>query len=283
MARKKKTETPEVEVDVEDEVVDNVSYNKPSDDDLVAISFGNSIKSLRERKGISQKDLCDKINKDHGVKISQQYLSSVESGKRSPSLTRMAHFAETLGVPLGVLVTGIGSVTNRLVLTLPKDLAQSLAPLQELPVDSDMNTQAGELLSRFARLDASSATLRAFVDLFIDQFDNYAQSIDVDTLRCSVAAASAAHILASGNYSSSNSLGSVNTQPVSVSTTQPIPQENIDGEELPPGFTRDDQGNVILDLGREAQEKGHDAMPNNWETGNDGIPVTTIAVAPTKS
>jgi len=54
--------------------------------------FGNTIKSLRESKGLSQEALAFKAGFD------RTYISLVERGKRNLSLLNICRFAEALDV-----------------------------------------------------------------------------------------------------------------------------------------------------------------------------------------
>lgn len=61
------------------------------------MNIGQSIKQLRKERGISQKEFA-KL-----VKISQTYLSLVESGKRDCTIHFLEIIAKGLNMPLSVL------------------------------------------------------------------------------------------------------------------------------------------------------------------------------------
>ena len=56
------------------------------------------LKLIRERKGLSQRALAAK------AKMSQTFLSNVESGKADPSLSTLTRLAKALGVTVSELV-----------------------------------------------------------------------------------------------------------------------------------------------------------------------------------
>jgi transcriptional regulator with XRE-family HTH domain len=56
------------------------------------------LKLIRERKGLSQRGLAAK------AKMSQTFLSNVESGKADPSLSTLKRLAKALGVTVSELV-----------------------------------------------------------------------------------------------------------------------------------------------------------------------------------
>lgn len=56
--------------------------------------FGRHIRSIREKKGISQ----EKLGFDTG--LDRTYVSGIERGVRNPSLNNIAKIAKGLGVPL---------------------------------------------------------------------------------------------------------------------------------------------------------------------------------------
>ena len=50
-----------------------------------ALTFGATITGLRKRRGLNQRDLAARIQKEDGGSISQQYLADIENGRRNPS------------------------------------------------------------------------------------------------------------------------------------------------------------------------------------------------------
>lgn len=58
---------------------------------------GRNIKEARLAAGMSQEELAARMDVDQG------YVSSLEAGKRNPTILTMWHVAEALGVPPDVL------------------------------------------------------------------------------------------------------------------------------------------------------------------------------------
>lgn len=65
--------------------------------------FGAKIKTFREAKGLSQKQLeLELTGRGTG-----SYVNSIERGEHCPTLLSLVRFAKTLHVPLAALVEGI--------------------------------------------------------------------------------------------------------------------------------------------------------------------------------
>ena len=63
-----------------------------------ALTLGRAIAEARKRKGLSQKELAARIEKDEGGAISPSYLNDIEHDRRSPtSDTLIRRFAKVLG------------------------------------------------------------------------------------------------------------------------------------------------------------------------------------------
>ena len=62
------------------------------------IKIGNRIRELRQKKGLTQKELA-------GEHITRNMLSLIESGTASPSLTTLCYLSEKLEVPIGYFFT----------------------------------------------------------------------------------------------------------------------------------------------------------------------------------
>lgn len=60
------------------------------------MTIGKNIKIFRINAGLKQKDLAAKI----GVK--ESYLSTIESGKKEPSLTLLKKISSALSIPLSM-------------------------------------------------------------------------------------------------------------------------------------------------------------------------------------
>jgi transcriptional regulator with XRE-family HTH domain len=63
-----------------------------------AKKLGNNMKKLRLEKGMSQGDICRKLD------IDRSYISNVESGKKNPTLSTITKLAKALGVSVGELL-----------------------------------------------------------------------------------------------------------------------------------------------------------------------------------
>lgn len=62
------------------------------------MNIGNAIKDLRKQKGLKQTDFAVKCG------LSQSYLSSIEKGKKEPTLGILKQIANALAIPMPVLV-----------------------------------------------------------------------------------------------------------------------------------------------------------------------------------
>lgn len=252
--------------------------------DPYAGAFGAMLKDARERRQMSQAEFCSQYAALTGTKLTQQMLSSIENGTRSASISRAAEFCLVLDIPLAAIVTNLGVVSDRMLLVLPSAMATELAPLQELPADSDINTYAAKLVARFARMDAGSEILRAFVNTMVDQFDAMEHNAEDAVLRVGLAAAASMHVLSSGQFplrmvyqpAAAAPMNPVVTTPDMPMGVAPVQQD----ADLPPGWRRQPDGSVVADLGAEQAARGHDAAPDTWERNEEGIPTTTVAVTP---
>jgi transcriptional regulator with XRE-family HTH domain len=63
-----------------------------------AKKLGLNIKRLREAKGMTQGDLCRKLDVDRA------YMSNVESGKKNPTLATIERIASALDVSINELM-----------------------------------------------------------------------------------------------------------------------------------------------------------------------------------
>ena len=63
-----------------------------------AKKLGDNIKRIREAKGMTQGDLCRKLE------IDRAYMSNVESGKKNPTLATIERIAGALGVSIEELM-----------------------------------------------------------------------------------------------------------------------------------------------------------------------------------
>lgn len=66
--------------------------DEPEDDTDISVLFGNCLKSLRNKKNLTQTQLSEKLG------ISQKHLSVIENGKQFPSSSLISRIARTLEV-----------------------------------------------------------------------------------------------------------------------------------------------------------------------------------------
>lgn len=64
----------------------------------VCAKFGEKLRRIRTRKGISQEALADKAG------LHRTYISSVERGERNVTITTIAKLAEALDIPMTKLM-----------------------------------------------------------------------------------------------------------------------------------------------------------------------------------
>lgn len=64
----------------------------------ISTKLGSNLKKIRIKIGVSQGDISRKLNMDRG------YISSIENGKRNPTLTTLEKIARALGVGVDNLV-----------------------------------------------------------------------------------------------------------------------------------------------------------------------------------
>ena len=66
--------------------------------DEISKKLGQNIKRIREQKGMTQGDICRSLNLDRG------YISSIESGKRNPTLSTLKKLADALKISVDELL-----------------------------------------------------------------------------------------------------------------------------------------------------------------------------------
>lgn len=62
------------------------------------MNIGVAIKNLRQQKGLKQTDFATKCG------LSQSYLSSIEKGRKEPTLSILKQISGALAIPMPVLV-----------------------------------------------------------------------------------------------------------------------------------------------------------------------------------
>lgn len=66
--------------------------------DEISKKLGQNIKRIREQKGMTQGDICRALNLDRG------YISSIENGKRNPTLSTLKKLADALKISVDELL-----------------------------------------------------------------------------------------------------------------------------------------------------------------------------------
>lgn len=63
-----------------------------------ARKLGENVRRIREEKGMTQVELCRKLEVDRA------YMSNIENGKKNPTLATIEKIAKALGVSLDELI-----------------------------------------------------------------------------------------------------------------------------------------------------------------------------------
>ncbi|WP_223144727.1 helix-turn-helix domain-containing protein [Macrococcoides canis] len=90
--------------------------------DTLSNLVGKRIRNSRIKKGISQKELAEKIN------VSNAVMSRYESGTRSPDFEKLKHIAEVLEVSIDYLLDHEKTTTETFLLN-------SSEGFSDLPID----------------------------------------------------------------------------------------------------------------------------------------------------
>lgn len=62
------------------------------------LQFGQTVRDIRKKKGLSQEDLADIIE------IHRTYMGGIERGERNPTLTTILRIAQALQIKPGALL-----------------------------------------------------------------------------------------------------------------------------------------------------------------------------------
>jgi len=65
---------------------------------LISKKLGDNIKKIRNRKGMSQGDICRALDMDRG------YMSAIENGKKNITIQQLERIAQALGVSVDKLL-----------------------------------------------------------------------------------------------------------------------------------------------------------------------------------
>jgi transcriptional regulator with XRE-family HTH domain len=77
---------------------------------VIQQAIGQILRALRQRKGLTQKELASKIQ----GKVDYSYIGKIERGEQLPSLKMLERLSNVLAVPLSSFFQGLGSdVTAR--------------------------------------------------------------------------------------------------------------------------------------------------------------------------
>jgi transcriptional regulator with XRE-family HTH domain len=77
---------------------------------VIQQAIGQILRALRQRKGLTQKELASKIQ----GKVDYSYIGKIERGEQLPSLKMLERLSNALAVPLSSFFQGLGSdVTAR--------------------------------------------------------------------------------------------------------------------------------------------------------------------------
>lgn len=88
------------------------------------MTLGNAIKLIRTARGITQRQVAKKL------KVSPNYISLIEGGRREPSLPFLRKLASTLGVPIAMFFMWQGKPA-------PGVKAETVDRLREMLVELD--------------------------------------------------------------------------------------------------------------------------------------------------
>jgi transcriptional regulator with XRE-family HTH domain len=72
---------------------------------LVQQAIGQILRALRQRKGLTQKELASKILGE----VDYSYIGKIERGEQLPSLKMLERLSNALAVPLSYFFQGLGS------------------------------------------------------------------------------------------------------------------------------------------------------------------------------
>ena len=72
---------------------------------VVQQAIGQILRALRQRKGLTQKELASKIQ----GKVDYSYIGKIERGEQLPSLKMLERLSNALAVPLSSFFQGLGS------------------------------------------------------------------------------------------------------------------------------------------------------------------------------
>ena len=91
----------------------------------LSVETGKRIKAVRERLGMSQSQVTEKLRNPDGSSVSAGYLGNIENGRTNFSVHFLVEVANALGVsPAAFFMNGDGVVADDLMLELAEERAQ---------------------------------------------------------------------------------------------------------------------------------------------------------------
>jgi transcriptional regulator with XRE-family HTH domain len=92
------------------------------------VSFGATVRSARKDRGLSQRQVADKVRKEDGSAITQQYLNDIELERRIPSPHVIKELARALHLDLDLLNAMAGQMPQDVDLTRyePERIVQAM-------------------------------------------------------------------------------------------------------------------------------------------------------------
>jgi len=72
---------------------------------VVRQTIGQILRALRQRKGLTQKELASKIRGE----VDYSYIGKIERGEQLPSLKMLERLSDALAVPLSAFFQGLGT------------------------------------------------------------------------------------------------------------------------------------------------------------------------------
>jgi transcriptional regulator with XRE-family HTH domain len=100
----------------------SVNQPQPSDSSHRGLQVAAAIRSLRQRNGISQRQLAMRMN------VPRTYVSKIENEKATPTLSSLERLARALGVTVPDLITGCSGLEHSIQELMADDFVAELVP-----------------------------------------------------------------------------------------------------------------------------------------------------------
>jgi transcriptional regulator with XRE-family HTH domain len=114
--------------------VQAVAQPQPSSSGNRGLQVASAIRTLRQRSGISQRQLAMRMN------VPRTYVSKIENEKATPTLSSMERLARALGVTVPDLITGCSGLEHSIQELMTDDFISELVPY--MPQLSPMQWQS---------------------------------------------------------------------------------------------------------------------------------------------